>query len=1084
MTASTSTTSRASLITDQLEKPQLDDRSYRVIQLPNKLEALLIHDAETDKASASLNVNVGNFSDEEDMPGMAHAVEHLLFMGTKKYPVENEYSSYLSAHGGYSNAYTAATQTNYFFECAAHHDHQEPNGIATKGDLANGNSSGVSGSPLYGALDRFAQFFVEPLFLESTLDRELRAVDSENKKNLQSDNWRLSQLGKSLSNPKHPYSHFSTGNLQTLRDEPLTRGVKIREEFINFYKRHYSANRMKLVVLGRESLDELETWVEELFSEVENKDLQENRWDDETPFTKKDMSTQVFAKPIKDSRSLEIWFPFHDEEDMYETQPSRFISHLLGHEGPGSVLAYLKEKGWATSLSAGAYPVCPGSAFFEMEIRLTTEGLKQYPEIVKTVFHYISIMQENPPLEWMFDEMKNMTEVDFRFKQKAPASRTSSTLSATMQKKLPREWLLSGTSKLRRFDADAIIRAIQFMRHDNFRLMIVSQDQPSTGPWNRREKWYGTEYKVEHIPSDVSSEIREALENSNNNRPKELHLPHKNEFIPTKLIVQKKEVAEPAKTPNLILKNDIVRLWWKKDDRFWVPKANTYIILRNPLAYSTPANYVKTQLFASLVKDSLTEYSYDAEISGLGYGLHASALGLEISVNGYNDKMHVLLQKVLESMRDLQVKPERFEIIKERLSRQYKNWDYQQPYYQLSDFSRLLTNERAWINHQYALELPHITLADLNAFFPQLLAQAHFEILTHGNMYKEDALRIASVTTSTIKPRSLATDLWPLRRNLLLPSGSNFVFKRDLIDPAEVNSVIEYYLQIGPNTDLPLRAKLQLFAQICEEPAFDVLRTKEQLGYIVFSGVRPSATTMGFRVLIQSERLPAYLESRIDAFLSKIGHDLDSMSDEAFEGHRRSIISKKLEKVKNLEAESGRLWGYIGSEMYNFYQVDRDVADLRKVSKDEVRDFFAQFVDPVSQTRRKISVQMTARAAPAEPEVEAESQTVLGSPAPNEYAQTGQDEAAVTNGTADGTSLVEKVTDFAKDALSNLKLTNGTDADTEVAADGTLVPSKTKIPEVFIDESTVSAWKASMQVSNGPRPVEDLAQFEELEAKL
>ena len=71
-------------VTDDLEKPALDDRSYRVIALPNKLEALLVHDPDTDKASASLNVNVGSFSDEDDMPGMAHAVEHALFMGTKK----------------------------------------------------------------------------------------------------------------------------------------------------------------------------------------------------------------------------------------------------------------------------------------------------------------------------------------------------------------------------------------------------------------------------------------------------------------------------------------------------------------------------------------------------------------------------------------------------------------------------------------------------------------------------------------------------------------------------------------------------------------------------------------------------------------------------------------------------------------------------------------------------------------------------------------------------------------------------------------------------------------------------------------
>lgn len=76
--------SKVRRIADDLEKPDLDDRSYRVIELPNKLEALLVHDPQTDKASASLNVNVGNFSDDDDMPGMAHAVEHLLFMGTEK----------------------------------------------------------------------------------------------------------------------------------------------------------------------------------------------------------------------------------------------------------------------------------------------------------------------------------------------------------------------------------------------------------------------------------------------------------------------------------------------------------------------------------------------------------------------------------------------------------------------------------------------------------------------------------------------------------------------------------------------------------------------------------------------------------------------------------------------------------------------------------------------------------------------------------------------------------------------------------------------------------------------------------------
>lgn len=71
-------------LTDRLEAPSLDDRKYRVVRLPNQLEVLLVHDGETDKASAAMDVNVGNFSDDKELSGTAHAVEHLLFMGTKK----------------------------------------------------------------------------------------------------------------------------------------------------------------------------------------------------------------------------------------------------------------------------------------------------------------------------------------------------------------------------------------------------------------------------------------------------------------------------------------------------------------------------------------------------------------------------------------------------------------------------------------------------------------------------------------------------------------------------------------------------------------------------------------------------------------------------------------------------------------------------------------------------------------------------------------------------------------------------------------------------------------------------------------
>jgi hypothetical protein len=71
-------------LADRLDKPLLDNRSYKVIKLPNQLEALLVHDADADTDKASKDVNIGNFSEMKDLPGIAHAVEHLLFMGTEK----------------------------------------------------------------------------------------------------------------------------------------------------------------------------------------------------------------------------------------------------------------------------------------------------------------------------------------------------------------------------------------------------------------------------------------------------------------------------------------------------------------------------------------------------------------------------------------------------------------------------------------------------------------------------------------------------------------------------------------------------------------------------------------------------------------------------------------------------------------------------------------------------------------------------------------------------------------------------------------------------------------------------------------
>ena len=834
-----------------------------------------------------------------------------------QYPGENDYNSYLTKFGGHSNAFTAVTSTNYYFELSASSTSNSTNSASSS---ANTSTTSIpvpkNKAPLYGALDRFSQFFVNPLFLEDTLDRELQAVDSENKKNLQSDPWRLQQLNRSTSGKQHPYHKFSTGNYKLLHDDPIGRGVKIREAFIDFYKAQYSANRMKLAVIGKETLDELESWVKEFFSDVNNQDLPQLRWDGIPICSNENINTQMFVKPVMDQRMLDIFFPYPDEEDLYDSRPGRYISHLIGHEGPGSILAYIKNKGWATSLSAGASPICPGSAIFGVTTRLTESGLKNYREVVKAIFQYIAMIKEQAPQEWIVDEMSKLAEVDFKFRQKIPASRTVSGLSGTMQRPIPRDQLLSAQSLIRKFNPDAINRGLEALNPDNFRLTIVSQDYADVV--DRKEKWYGTEYKYENIPSDFMEEIRQAALSSPADRPADLHFPAVNEFVPQRLDVEKKEVKDPSRVPTLIRNDTNVRTWFKKDDQFWVPKANIRVCLRSPVVGVTPLVAVMGQLYKDLVEDSLTEYAYDAEIAGLDYHTAALSNGFDVAVSGYNDKMPVLLEKVLVSMRDLEIRDDRFDIIKERMMRGYKNFEYQEPYTQSTTYTRYLTSETSWTTFELLQELDAVTAEDVRQFFPQALRQMHIEVLVHGNLYKEDALHITNLVESTLRPKRLPSSQWPTRRTIELPRGSDYRYERTLKNPDNINHCVDYLMFVGDDSDRKLRAKLLLLASVGEEPTFDTLRTKEQLGYVVGSNAMVNVTLSAWRILVQSEKDCAYLEKRIDNFLGEFEKTIRDMPQEEFEAHKVGLINKRLERLKNLNQETGRFWTHITKEGFDF----------------------------------------------------------------------------------------------------------------------------------------------------------------------
>lgn len=478
--------------------------------------------------------------------------------------------------------------------------------------------------------------------------------------------------------------------------------------------------------------------------------------------------------------------------------------------------------------------------------------------------------------------------------------------------------------------------------------------------------------------------------------------------------------------------------------------------------------------------------------------------------------MSVILEKVLVSMRDLEVKPDRFKIVKERLLRGYRNWDFQQPYRQVGDFTRWLGTENGWINAQYLAELPHLTPGDISIFFPQLLRQMHIEVLAHGNLYKEDALKITDLIESVLKPRALPQSQWQVRRNLILPEGSDFTYSRTLGDPANVNHCIEYYVYVGSVSDQLLRAKLLLLAQMTDEPGFDQLRTKEQLGYIVFTGARLAATTMGYRVIIQSERAPEYLEKRINAFLARFSKSMKDMSLDDFESHKRSLINKRLEKIKNLDQESARFWGHISNEYFDFMQVENDVAHLRSLTKEDLIGFFDHYIHPTSPARAKLSIHMVAQLSPKAlgdtmDSAEQKEKVItalgkylnsLGIEADAEKLNKRFTNVDVAGGDQPG--IIEAIVAYisedievgaekAKDVIEQGKKLLGTilpglgievfpAGKTEDCVVGTSNDAPEVKPTTFIDN--VHEYKSELQVSAGARPVKDLSEFEDIEPKL
>ena len=198
-------------------------RTFRYVRLENKLTVILVSQPDTKTAACCLAVSSGSFHDPPDRYGLSHFLEHMLFLGNKKYPKEDQFQHYVEMHSGSTNAATGSDQTWYYFQ--------------------------VDSAYLDGALDGFSAFFIDPLFNESATGREVNAVNSEFEIDLNNPRWKFKQLVSNMTLPTSYLHIFDVGNNQTLHPEGSSL-PETRSRLIDLFKRYYTAQNMAVCIIG------------------------------------------------------------------------------------------------------------------------------------------------------------------------------------------------------------------------------------------------------------------------------------------------------------------------------------------------------------------------------------------------------------------------------------------------------------------------------------------------------------------------------------------------------------------------------------------------------------------------------------------------------------------------------------------------------------------------------------------------------------------------------------------------------------------------------------------------------------------
>ncbi|MTD28328.1 pitrilysin [Erwinia sorbitola] len=884
-------------LTETIRKSEKDPRQYQAIKLDNGMTVLLVSDAQATKSLAALTLPVGSLENPTDQLGLAHYLEHMVLMGSKRYPQPDNLAEYLKKHGGSHNASTASYRTAFYLE--------------------------VENDALQPAVDRMADAIAEPLLDPINADRERHAVNAELTMARSRDGLRMAQVGAETLNPQHPSSRFSGGNLETLRDKP---GSKLHDALKAFYQRYYSANLMKAVIYGNQPMSELEKIAAATFGRIENRNATVPEIN--VPVvTDQQKGVIIHYVPAQPRKQLKIEFRIDNNSDKFRSKTDTLIGYLIGNRSKNTLSDWLQNQGLADSINAGADPMIDrNGGVFSIAISLTDKGQANRDEVIAAVFSYLKTLRTQGIDKRYFDEVSHVLDLDFRYPSITRDMDYIEWLVDTMLR-VPVADTLVAPYIADRFDPQAVNARLDGMTPQNARIWFISPKEPH----NKTAYFVDAPYQVDRITKQRFNDWQAASDKIS------LSLPVLNPYIPDDFSLIKAD--KKYQRPEELVNQKGLRVFYMPSQYYAdEPKANITLALRNKASMSTAQNQVLFALNDYLAGVALDELSSQASVGGISFSTSEND-GVSFSASGFTQRLPKLMGELLDGYASFTPTQQQLEQAKswylERLDAAEKGKAFEmaiQPAQLLSQLPYTQRSERRKL-------LPGITLQQLLDYRKMLLEQSTPELLVVGNMTPDAVRKLAADVKSQLNCEG--SDWWHSQHvtvdkkvlaNLQQPGSSTD------------SALAAVYIPLGI-PEYQSMASSAMLSQIIQPWFYNQLRTEEQLGYAVFSFQMPVGRQWGIGFLLQSNvKQPAYLLSRFNAFYPTAEKRLREMSKEDFAQYQAAMINELKQRPQTLDEEAGRYSKDFDRENYHFDTREKVITQVQALMPGALADFFHQAV--------------------------------------------------------------------------------------------------------------------------------------------